>query len=1095
MLFTSKKKPPKSKWWKRGISSNVDRCVVINNFYHPLAESLVSRVNLSSIDSLFCRSVQGGSNDKYPLGYAMAGDEQARHEANLVFRYHYLPTGNILGDYPAPIIDFSLDSPYGVYNWEMFFHIPLFIATSLSNDHKYEEAMRWFHYIFNPGGDFTNWEKSQEWVSSLPPGARFWNFLPFFANKGVRDSIYKAVEKSQLDNQDTSLGSLIEEWKNDPFKPHLIARMRIAAYQKSVVMKYLDNLVSWADGLFRLDYMEAINEATQLYVHASEILGKKPLVMPQMHEQPGLTYQQLVAEGLDGFSNAVVQLENYIPPPPPVKIRFWRSRKTPSRYYYYHYDYSYGDNQTVEAVPHRSMQLLRMVPTMHYFCIPKNNRLLSYWDTVDDRLFKIRHSMNIDGVKREIPLFAPPIDPGMLARATSAGISIGALLKDIQSSPGVYRYSIVYQKAVELCNELKSFGSEITAALEKKDAEHLALLRNTHESELLKMVKSIREKAIEEARETMESLVKSKDVIQERYKYYNEIKKYSGLEIAQLATMSYAAAFNIVGQAMVLASAPMKLVPDGFGGALVGLGGGALAFAAFGGGAKASEAMEKTGNAINQNAAIFDRAANIIGINASYLRRWDEWKLQERLAKKELKQIDKQIISAEIRVKIAEIELGKQNKQIEQTEETMEVMESKFSNEELYRWMSDELIKTYNNFYDIAYGTAKKAEKAYQFELGIPSSSFITPEVWDSSRKGLLAGQRLSLQLRQMDNAYMENNKREYEITKTISLSLVNPVGLLELRETGSCQVEIPEYLYDFDFPGQYLRRIKSVSLTIPCVTGPYASINAKLELVHSKVRTSTELKNGKYTQEDEDSRFLVNPIKPMAIATSNAQMDSGVFQLDFRDERYLPFEGAGAISTWKIELPDEFRQFDYGTITDVLIHINYTARDAANEKFKTEVKKQLMTMIDSMTSIPHLISLKNSFPAQFGKIVEMGVSDEDSDVPVTVTLNNNHIPHLIADYIQRHSDNLSLGDVSVFIQMKHPVSDSFDLVLTLNGEESSSPTPISQNRTILQYAFEMNGDVQDLPLGDWEFLLANADRLEIEDIFLFFNYPSRAGQ
>jgi hypothetical protein len=193
--------------------------------------------------------------------------------------------------------------------------------------------------------------------------------------------------------------------------------------------------------------------------------------------------------------------------------------------------------------------------------------------------------------------------------------------------------------------------------------------------------------------------------------------------------------------------------------------------------------------------------------------------------------------------------------------------------------------------------------------------------------------------------------------------------------------------------------------------------------------------------------------------------------------------------------LPDEFRQFDYGTITDVLIHINYTARDAANEKFKTEVKKQLMTMIDSMTSIPHLISLKNSFPAQFGKIVEMGVSDEDSDVPVTVTLNNNHIPHLIADYIQRHSDNLSLGDVSVFIQMKHPVSDSFDLVLTLNGEESSSPTPISQNRTILQYAFEMNGDVQDLPLGDWEFLLANADRLEIEDIFLFFNYPSRAGQ
>jgi hypothetical protein len=27
------------------------------------------------------------------------------------------------------------------------------------------------------------------------------------------------------------------------------------------------------------------------------------------------------------------------------------------------------------------------------------------------------------------------------------------------------------------------------------------------------------------------------------------------------------------------------------------------------------------------------------------------------------------------------------------------------------------------------------------------------------------------------------------------------------------------------------------------------------------------------------------------------------MFELNFRDERYLPFEGAGAISTWQLEL------------------------------------------------------------------------------------------------------------------------------------------------------------------------------------------------
>jgi hypothetical protein len=57
------------------------------------------------------------------------------------------------------------------------------------------------------------------------------------------------------------------------------------------------------------------------------------------------------------------------------------------------------------------------------------------------------------------------------------------------------------------------------------------------------------------------------------------------------------------------------------------------------------------------------------------------------------------------------------------------------------------------------------------------------------------------------------------------------------------------------------------------------------------------------------------------SIATSNAQNDSGMFELNFRDERYLPFEGAGAISTWRLELPAEFRVFDDATIPDVILH------------------------------------------------------------------------------------------------------------------------------------------------------------------------------
>ena len=47
-------------------------------------------------------------------------------------------------------IDFDHDSPYGSYNWELFFHIPLLIATRLMQNQRFAEARRWFHYIFDP---------------------------------------------------------------------------------------------------------------------------------------------------------------------------------------------------------------------------------------------------------------------------------------------------------------------------------------------------------------------------------------------------------------------------------------------------------------------------------------------------------------------------------------------------------------------------------------------------------------------------------------------------------------------------------------------------------------------------------------------------------------------------------------------------------------------------------------------------------------------------------------------------------------------------------------------------------------------------------
>ena len=56
-------------------------------------------------------------------------------------------------------------------------------------------------------------------------------------------------------------------------------------------------------------------------------------------------------------------------------------------------------------------------------------------------------------------------------------------------------------------------------------------------------------------------------------------------------------------------------------------------------------------------------------------------------------------------------------------------------------------------------------------------------------------------------------------------------------------------------------------------------------------------------------------------------QNDAGLFEINFRDERYLPFEGAGAISRWRIDLPRDFNAFDFDTLTDVVIAVLYRAR------------------------------------------------------------------------------------------------------------------------------------------------------------------------
>src|SRR5438046_4551324 len=147
-------------------------------------------------------------------------------------------------------------------------------------------------------------------------------------------------------------------------------------------------------------------------------------------------------------------------------------------------------------------------------------------------------------------------------------------------------------------------------------------------------------------------------------------------------------------------------------------------------------------------------------------------------------------------------------------------MRNKYTNQARYDRMISQVSAIYFQCYQMAYDLAKRAEKAFRFERGLTTSNYITFGYWDSLKKGLLSGERLYLDLKRLEMAYIDQNKREYEITKNISLVLQDTLALITLKETGSCFIDLPEMFFDMTYSDHFMRRIKYAKLTIPYFAG-----------------------------------------------------------------------------------------------------------------------------------------------------------------------------------------------------------------------------------------------------------------------------------
>ncbi len=167
------------------------------------------------------------------------------------------------------------------------------------------------------------------------------------------------------------------------------------------------------------------------------------------------------------------------------------------------------------------------------------------------------------------------------------------------------------------------------------------------------------------------------------------------------------------------------------------------------------------------------------------------------------------------------------------------------------------------------------------------------------------------------------------------------------------------------------MRRVKTVALSLPAVVGPYTTINCTLTLLRSTVRKKPELMNGTYARDlsGDDDRFIDYVGGAQLIVTSGGTNDAGMFEANLRDERFLPFEGAGAVSAWRLELPNYFPPFDYMTISDAILHVRYTARQGADGNVAmSELTAQFQQQGQSGLAL--LFSLRHDFPTEWSAFV-----------------------------------------------------------------------------------------------------------------------------
>ena len=772
-------------------------------------------------------------------------------------------------------MDFS--GAYALYFLELFLYLPWLVAYRLKQEQQYDEAKHWLAFLFDPSRQ-----------TAEQGNADYWQAVP----------LQEAVWPAPSDPSEAI-------W--DPQDPHRIGLSFPVHLRKAIYGLYIDIESDQADAAYATMIPDGLTEAKLRYTHILHLLGERPDVH-QTDDWTPITLSQLsttISIDLRRFEQQLVGMQYHLEQHPPLRIG-----RAPA-------------SAPAPLICLRPFKVDRSLSSLDnpYLLRPFNPELIKRWERAQSRLYNLRHNLDMAGNVMDTQLFATPIDPRALLAARAQGISGSGLDRLLNPQIPHYRFSFMFALAQNAVESVIQFGSTLLSLIERKEQAHYLELQQRQAWDLAKGAVDIQLQLSSVDDANREALSAAQAIAQGRVDYYEKLTNEgtSFLEKLSIDLRLRARLLEASAGGFGSAAEMLKMVPNIFGFSV--------------GGARIEGASQAPIHVLQATAIALNGTSDTLAAYEQYRRRAQEWTQAGEQARQEVEHIEAQRKMLEEQHKATRLQVRQAQTALNQAKATYDFLLSnnRFSQAQTYEWLNGRFASFYASAFATAQSTCKAAEACWQYETSRYEQSFIRPGVWNNSYRGLGAGEELKMALQQMYREYVQQHVRDLEIRKTVSLkalwekdkssSINKPWDQIKAALlAGSCDFELTQKMFDDDFAGQnhYLRRIKTISLSFPVVMGPYEDLRAILVQRSSRVEMSSTL--GALPKDN----LRVN----QQIALSRGFNDDGQFQLDYHDERYLPFEYTGAISSWRLIFPNSTAQKTVlESMTDIIAHFSYTAR------------------------------------------------------------------------------------------------------------------------------------------------------------------------